>query len=526
MDRDPAGEAWRSRELERFARARLSRRQALAGAVGLAALGLAGRGVRPTAAVGQPTFTPAAVTAAQRALRLTGGDSAQAAVDAAKALDPKPDKLTLIWEEALQSEDPTKFSGPKWEELTGIKIETVSKPFTDLFSSQVTEHLAGTGAYDVLSLPPAWTADFVAQGLPVELGPYIDKYMNKADLDDYHPLYRGLMNYNDKIYTLFDDGDTIILYYRTDLFDDAANKDAFKAKYGRELAVPKDWSEYDDIQSFFTEQGGGKSWGGASQRAPGQVFGWFSEEFRNRGGRFFDDASLDGTLNSKAGIDTLTRMVASNKTMPPGVETWGFVEVLTAWMAGQLAMIGGTWPPIGRWSEGTTAEQLAWVPKTAVAGKVGYSIMPMGHGLMNGGYALGVSSDSQSKEAAYLFIQWMTSPSISLERVMLPYALRDPYRLSHYASTEYRSRWASAPKYLDTLKAAADVALLDIIMPGSSQYHTALDQMVTAAQSGTPVEQATADGDAAFNQITDTIGRDQQKAAYAAFKTLKGSYYG
>ncbi|HEU5431483.1 MAG TPA: hypothetical protein VFU81_07465, partial [Thermomicrobiales bacterium] len=159
-------------------------------------------------------------------------------------------------------------------------------------------------------------------------------------------------------------------------------------------------------------------------------------------------------------------------------------------------------------------------------GKVGYSIMPMGHGLMNGGYALGVSSDSQSKEAAYLFIQWMTSPSISLERVMLPYALRDPYRLSHYASTEYRSRWASAPKYLDTLKAAADVALLDIIMPGSSQYHTALDQMVTAAQSGTPVEQATADGDAAFNQITDTIGRDQQKAAYAAFKTLKGSYYG
>jgi multiple sugar transport system substrate-binding protein len=109
---------------------------------------------------------------------------------------------------------------------------------------------------------------------------------------------------------------------------------------------------------------------------------------------------------------------------------------------------------------------------------------------------------------------------------MLPYALRDPYRLSHYASTEYRSRWANAPKYLDTLKAAADVALLDIIMPGSSQYHTALDQMVTAAQSGTPVDQAIADGNSAFNQITDQIGRDQQKAAYEAFKKLKGSYYG
>ena len=163
--------------------------------------------------------------------------------------------------------------------------------------------------------------------------------------------------------------------------------------------------------------------------------------------------------------------------MPPGIETWGFVEVLTAWMAGQLAMIGGTWPPIGRWSEGTTAEQLNWVPETQVAGKVGYSVMPMGHSLHNAGFSLGVSTESKNKEAAYLFIQWMTSPTISLERVMLPYALRDPYRLSHFASEEYRARWANAGDYLDTLKAAADGALLDIIMPGSSEYHTALDDI-------------------------------------------------
>ena len=56
---------------------------------------------------------------------------------------------------------------------------------------------------------------------------------------------------------------------------------------------------------------------------------------------------------------------------------------------------------------------------------------------------------------------------------MLPYALRDPYRLSHYASEEYRGRWPNAGDYLDTLEAAADGALLDIIMPGSAEYHTA-----------------------------------------------------
>ena len=92
------------------------------------------------------------------------------------------------------------------------------------------------------------------------------------------------------------------------------------------------------------------------------------------------------------------------------------------------------------------------MPETQVAGKVGYSVMPMGHSLHNAGFCLGVSADSQNKEAAYLFIQWMTSPTISLQRVMLPYALRDPYRLSHYASEEYRARWPNAGEYLDTLQ--------------------------------------------------------------------------
>jgi multiple sugar transport system substrate-binding protein len=451
------------------------------------------------------------------------GDSAEAAVAAAQQF--KGTTLNVVWEDGLQSQDPTIYSGPKWEELTGIKINTVSKPFTELFSSQVAEHIGATGAYDVLSFPPSWTADFVTGGVAEPLDPFIDEYMNKADLDDYHPLYKGLINYGGKIYGLFDDGDMIILYYRTDLFEDQQNKDEFKSANGYDLAAPTDWDQYDAIQAFFTEKGGGNTYGGASQRAPGQVFGWFSEEFRNRGGKFFDEATMDASLDSQSGVDTLTKMIARNKTMPPGVETWGFVEVLTAWMSGQIAMIGGTWPPIGRWSEGTTAEQLNWVPQTTVAGKVGYSIMPMGHSLHNAGYSLGVSSDSKNKEAAYLFTQWMTSPSISLERVMLPYALRDPYRLSHYSSEDYRGRWASAGKYLDTLKAAADGALLDIIMPGSSEYHTALDDMVTSAQGGTSVADALATGNSAFNEITDRIGRDAQKAAYADFLALKGSYY-
>jgi multiple sugar transport system substrate-binding protein len=507
-------EAYFRSKMQRMMTASIDRRTFLKQSAAAAAAGAA---VAPFTG-----FNPKSVAAAKKVLQTTG-NSADAAVEAAKQFSGIT--LNVVWEEALQLEDQINFSGPRWEELTGIKINPIGKPFTELFPSMVAEHVGQTGAYDVLSVVPSWTADFVAQGMLEPLGPFVDQYMNKADLDDYHPTYRDFMNYGGQMYGLFDDGDVIILYYRTDLFEDQANKDEFMAQHGYELAAPKTWEEFDQIAAFFTAKGGGNLWGAASQRAPGQVYGWFSEEFRNRGGRFFNEETMDATLDSEAGVATLTRMLASNENMPEGIETWGFVEVLSAWMGGQLAMVGGTWPPYGRWSEGTTAEQLNWVPETQVAGNVGYSIMPLGHSLHNAGFSLSVSTNSPNKEAAYLYLQWMTSPTISLERVMLPYALRDPYRLSHYASEEYRARWANAGAYLDTLQAAADSCLLDIVMPGSNEYHTALDQMVTAAQGGTSVADALAQGNAAFNEITDRIGRDSQKAAYQEFLALKGSYY-
>lgn len=507
-------EAYAHSKMQRMMLGGIDRRAFLKGSAAAAAAGLT---VAPFT-----NFHPGSAAAAARVLQ-DGGNSADAAVEAAKQFSGIT--LNVVWEDGLQLQDPTLFSGPKWEELTGIKINAIGKPFPELFPSQVAEHIGETGAYDVLSVVPAWFGDFVAQGMLEPLDPFVTQYMNAADLDDYHPLYKDLLRYGGQIYGLFDDGDVIVLYYRKDLFEDPANIEEFKTATGMDLKVPATWDEYDAIAKFFTDKGGGSTWGGASQRAPGQVFGWFSEEFRNRGGRFFNEETMDATLDSEAGVATLTAMLERNKSYPPGVETWGFIEVLSAWMAGQLAMIGGTWPPIGRWSEGTTAEQLNWVPETQVAGKVGYSVMPDGHSLHNAGFSLGVSADSPNKEAAYLFIQWLTSPTISLERVMLPYALRDPYRLSHFASEDYRSRWANAGEYLDTLSAIADSALLDIILPGSNEYHTALDQVVTSAQGGTSVADALATGNAAFNEITDRIGRDAQKTAYADFLALPGSYY-
>ena len=49
-----------------------------------------------------------------------------------------------------------------------------------------------------------------------------------------------------------------------------------------------------------------------------------------------------------------------------------------------------SWPPYGRWAAGygTDQEVLSWVPKSTIAGKVGYAMPPGGHPELAAGFCL------------------------------------------------------------------------------------------------------------------------------------------
>ena len=91
-----------------------------------------------------------------------------------------------------------------------------------------------------------------------------------------------------------------------------------------------------------------------------------------------------------------------------------------------------------------------------------------------------------------------------------PIALRDPYRLSHYDSEEYRGLWADAGAYLDTLKANANTALTDWAILGWQEYSLAIDQAVTSAMGGTDPKAALDQAVSDMNAISDRLGRDAQ----------------
>ncbi len=438
----------------------------------------------------------------------------------------KGQTITIVWEAGLQALDPLNFSGPKWEELTGIKVKVVEVATAEMFTKIMQDYRSGAGAYDALNVIPSWMPDLANAGALEPLDAYVEKYGYEAELQTIAPTYRdNQMKVGDTIYSLPDDGDVFVMYYRKDIFGDPKLQAEFKEKAGRDLAVPKTWAEFSEVGQFLTEKLAPNTYGAAFFRQPPYTMFMFQERFRTEGGKFFDAESMKATINSDVGVKVLTEMREENKFMPPGVEQFGFVENLAAFLSGQTAMTI-SWPPYGRWAAGygTDEEVLSWVPKSTIAGKVGYALPPGGHPELAAGFTLSVSSTSKNKDAAYLFIQWLNSEEISMQRVQLPYALRDPFRDSHFVSPEYMAKWPDAKEYLAVLGEGAKTGLLDLSLLQTDKYEEVLRQMISKLWAGDDPK-AIADAAAAeWDSITERIGVDKQKAVYQAWAAKSGAY--
>jgi multiple sugar transport system substrate-binding protein len=477
------------------------------------------------AAAAGPFFMAAEQAAAAEAASLGGDPIATTAANAAKK-NFKDVKISRIAEVGPQALEPKNFSGPLWNKLTGGTVSTVEAPFADIHSKALAEHLAKSGALDVIDTSPAWIPEFADRGVIIPVDQLVAKYKAKATFNDMHPLYRLLGRYKGKTWGFFDDGDVWSLYYRKDVFANAKLKKAYKAKFKRNLRVPQQWDEFDETAAFITDQLAPKVYGANEGRAlgnPGNQF-YFFQQFRNAGGEFFNRQTMKAQINDAHGVKAMTDIMKELKSSSPGIEKLDFISSWGLWLNGKTAMIYA-WPPTGRISENYAQRDkaFAFLPKSKVVGKVGYALMPGKNGEHAGSFIQCVSADSKNKEAAFLYALWCTSPSISLQRVMLPYTLRDPYRISHYKSKAYRALWPTAKEYLITLANAANDAVIDMQMIGAADYANALDRQMTAIYAGKSVKSGLDDAAKEWDAITDKIGVANQRKAYAEFLKLPGA---
>ncbi|HQZ11944.1 MAG TPA: sugar ABC transporter substrate-binding protein [Devosia sp.] len=126
--------------------------------------------------------------------------------------------------------------------------------------------------------------------------------------------------------------------------------------------------------------------------------------FNSNGGHLLDDAGQP-SFNNETGVAALKTYIRLLDYAPPGANGHGFSESLQAFRQGQVATMF-TW---GSVFKGTAVDTAA---TTLTTKEVGIQVLPVGSvsaGAHRGIWSATVSSKTDELEAAWTFVQWLTS---------------------------------------------------------------------------------------------------------------------
>lgn len=138
-----------------------------------------------------------------------------------------------------QIAEPLQRRGPDFTELTGAKINVIIVPFSDLYQKILTDLATGTNSFDAFVFAPQWMVDYIVPG-------YLEDLTERVEADeaiewqDIAPFFRDFSaTYQGSIYTIPLDGDFHMLYYRTDLLEEAG------------FDPPETWQDYLEVAAYF-----------------------------------------------------------------------------------------------------------------------------------------------------------------------------------------------------------------------------------------------------------------------------------
>jgi ABC-type glycerol-3-phosphate transport system substrate-binding protein len=325
---------------------------------------------------------------------LAGGQQEPAAKEGAKEFEG------IEIDAALQSLPSTTFLTeklPEFEARTGMKVRLHFLPEIELWDRIVMDVSTGVGTFEVIGMDPMFIPEFVEAGW---IWP-IDEYVNKDaayDVNDVMPKYLGINKYKDKLYGLPVYGETTIIWYRKDLFDQAG------------VRPPDTLEEFWNAAKKFHNPPG--VYGVAMRGMRGSSMNMFIyTTFMKAFGAEFFDSSWNPAFNNEAGVkaaeyyrDILT------KYGPPGVATFTWDDTAIAYANSQVAMIIDSIDFLDR---------VVDPEKSKVIGKVGCAQVPQGPGgrhpaIFTLGLALSkpANKTNKQKEASATFMKWATSIEI------------------------------------------------------------------------------------------------------------------
>jgi multiple sugar transport system substrate-binding protein len=330
----------------------------------------------------------------------------------------------------------------EFTELTGIKVSAEQVPEQQQRQKAVIEFASGKPSFDVSAISLHVQKRMAGKGKWfADLTPFIkDASLTSPDFN-FEDFGAGAVAYARQA-----DGSLDTLPYFVDYWMVYYNKELFAAKG---VEYPKSMDEMATVAAKLHDPAKG-------------IAGFVSRGLKNANvpvwaclqlGQGMELTSADGKLQT----DTPEAIWAGelykklNKdTGPVGQVGFNWNECQTTFMQGRAAM----------WLDGIGfATPLEDPTKSRIVGKVGYGITPPGpkaHHAGMFGDGIGISRGSQKKEAAWLYIQFITNRMQQL--AMLKAGAGAPARSSAYLDTETITQSKFGKQYFDCLLGSAKVA--------------------------------------------------------------------
>jgi glycerol transport system substrate-binding protein len=252
-----------------------------------------------------------------------------------------------------------------------------------------------------------------------------------------------------KLYQLPDQQFANLYWFRYDWFNDAKNKEEFKAKYGYDLGVPVNWSAYEDIAEFFTGRtvDGKKVFGHMDYGKKDPSLGWrFTDAWLSMAGNG-DKGIPNGLPVDEWGIRVNEKSQPVGSCMARGGDTNGPASVYAVqkyvdWLKkfappqanGMTFSESGPVP-----AQGEIAQQMFWytaftadmvkpgLPVVNADGSPKWRMAPSPHGVYwqegnklgyqdAGSWTLMKSTPTDRAKAAWLYAQFVTSKTVDVKK--------------------------------------------------------------------------------------------------------------
>jgi multiple sugar transport system substrate-binding protein len=326
------------------------------------------------------------------AMTLSGGTSAYS------------QELTIFWAEW----DPANYLQElvnEYEKETGVKVTVETTPWSDFQTKTFTELNAKGSAYDMVVGDSQWIGAASEAGHYVDLSDFFAKHkltetMAPATVKYYaeYPAASG------KFWSIPAEGDAVGWSYRKDWFEDPKEMEAFKAKYGYDLAPPADWKQLRDIAEFFHRPDQNR-YGVAiytDNSYDALVMGVENAIF-SYGGELGDYATykVDGVINSDQNVQALELYKELYGFTPPGWAKAFFIEnnqAITENLAAMSMNYFAFFPALVNEASNPNAKGTGFFANPA--GPTGEQFAALG------GQGISIVSYSENQEEAFKFLEW------------------------------------------------------------------------------------------------------------------------